>query len=229
MPARILIVEDGEPLAQLMRVHLEAAGYKVDAVERNNDLETCLRESVPDLVVLDTRLRERSASDLCRQVRAYADTITMPIIALVARNEDGLRSLDAGADDFVAKPLPVFELLERVRALLRRAAPARTGAILRAADVELDRERHRVTHAKQDVHLRPTEFRLLEFLMRSPGRVFSRHQLLKGIWGPKANIDVRTVDVHIGRLRRALKMGNRMNPVTTVRGAGYAFRQEHAS
>ncbi len=229
MPARILIAEPEELLVQLMRVHLEAAGYKVDAVERDDELETCLRESVPDLVVLDTRLRERSGSDLCRRMRAYADTITMPIIALVARDEDGLRSLDAGADDFVVKPSSMVELIERVRALLRRAAPTRTDAILRAADVELDRERYRVTHANHDVHLRPREFRLLEFLMRSPGRVFSRHQLLKGIWGPKANIDVRTVDVHIGRLRRALNIGNRMNPVTTVRGAGYAFKPEYAS
>ncbi len=227
--ARVLIVAHEEPLVQLMQVHLAAGGYAVHAVERDDALETCLRERAADLVVLDTGSRERSAGDLCRRVRACDGAVTMPIIALVARDEDGLTSLDAGADDFVVKPLSVFELRERVRALLRRAAPVPAGAILRAADVELDRERYRVTYAKQDVHLRPTEFRLLEFLMRSPGRVFSRHQLLKGVWGAKAKIDARTVDVHIGRLRRALGIGNRMNPVTTVRGAGYAIRQVHAA
>jgi two-component system phosphate regulon response regulator PhoB len=228
MPARILIVEHEKPLALFLRRNLEAAGYKVDAVERHDDFETRLRESVLDLVVLDSLPRERTGSDLCRTVRAYADIVRMPIITLVARDEDGLRALDAGADDFVVKPLSVPELLARVRALLRRVAPTRATAILRAADVELDRECHRVTRAKRDLQLGPTEFRLLEYLMRSPGRVFSREHLLEGVWGPNANIDVRTVDVHIGRLRKALKIGNRTDLVRTVRGAGYSFKQERS-
>ncbi len=228
MPVRILIVEHEEPLALLMQRNLEAAGYKVDAVKRDDDFETCLRESVPDLVVLDSPPRERTGSDLCSRVRAYADIVPMPIITLVARDEDGVRGLDAGADDFVVKPLSVPELLARVRALLRRVAPTRAAAILRAADVELDRECHRVTRAKRELQLGPTEFRLLEFLMRSPGRVFSREQVLRGVWGPNANIDLRTVDVHIGRLRRALNIGNRTDSVRTVRGAGYAFKQKQS-
>ena len=226
MLARILIVEDEEPLALLMRYNFEAAGYKVDAVGRGDDAETWLRENAPDLVVLDSMLPGLSGSDLCRKLRARSDKAQMPIITLVAHDEEGLGGLDTGADDFVVKPFSVSELLARVRALLRRVRPTHVATILRAADVELDRECHRVTRANREIQLGPTEFRLLEFLMQTPGPVFSREQLLEAVWGPNANVEVRTVDVHIGRLRKALKIGNRADPVRTVRGAGYAFREE---
>jgi two-component system, OmpR family, phosphate regulon response regulator PhoB len=225
MLARILIVETEAPLARLMRRNLEGAGYQVDAVARDADADICLRESAPDLVVLDAPPPDTSGDDLCTRVRSYADKVPMPIIALVSHDADGLRGLDAGADDFIVKPLSAPHLLARVRALLRRARPTHAGPILRVADVELDRECHRATRANRDLHLGPTEFRLLEFLMRSPERVFSREELLAGIWG-QTNIDVRTIDVHIGRLRSALNIGNRPDPVRTVRGAGYAFKQE---
>ncbi len=229
MPARILIVEHDKSLALLMRRCLEAAGHKVDAIERDDDFVTCLRESIPDLVILGSLSREPTGDDPCRRVRAYADIVPVPMITLVARDEEGVQDLDAGADDFVVTPLSVPNLLGRVRALLRRVAPTRAAAILRVADVVLDRECHRVTRGKRDIRLSPTEFHVLEFLMRSPERVFSRDQLLEGVWGPDAKVDVRTIDVHIGRLRKALKSGNRADLVRTVRGAGYAFRQERSS
>jgi two-component system phosphate regulon response regulator PhoB len=209
MPARILIVETEVPLARLIWRNLEGAGYQVDAVARDADADICLRESVPDLVVLDELGPETSGGDLYKRVRTYANNVSMPIIMLVSHDADGLRSLDAGADDFVVKPFSAPHLLARVKALLRRARPSHaTTRILRVAGVELDRECYRATRANRELHLGPTEFRLLEFFMRSPGRVFSREELLAGVWGPRANIDARTVDVHIGRLRSALNIGN---------------------
>jgi two-component system phosphate regulon response regulator PhoB len=226
MPARILIVETEAPLARLIRRNFEDAGYHVDAVTRDTDADTCLRESVPDLVVLDARQPEMSENDLCERVRTYADRVPMPIITLVTHDADGLRGLDAGADDFVVQPFSAACLLARVRTLLRRARFSHATHILRVADVELDRECYRATRANRKLHLGPTDFRMLEFFMRSPGRVFSRKELLTGIWGPKAKIDVRTVDVYVGRLRKTLNIGNRTDPIRTVPGAGYAFEQE---
>jgi two-component system phosphate regulon response regulator PhoB len=223
--ARILIVEDEEPLTLLLRYNLEAEGYEVDIAARGDDAEIKLKETPPDLVLLDWMLPGLSGIELCRRVRARADTERMPIIMLTARGEESerVRGLAIGADDYIVKPFSVPELLARIRALLRRAKPGQVATVLRLGDVELDRETRRVLRAGRDVHLGPTEFRLLEFLMQSPGRVFSREQLLNGVWGRDIYIDERTVDVHVGRLRRALNRGRSTDPIRTVRGGGYAF------
>jgi two-component system, OmpR family, phosphate regulon response regulator PhoB len=223
--ARILIVEDEEPLTLLLRYNLEAEGYEVDIAARGDDAEIKLKESPPDLILLDWMLPGLSGIELCRRVRARAETERMPIIMLTARGEESerVRGLAIGADDYIVKPFSVPELLARIRALLRRAKPGQVATVLSIGDVELDRETRRVLRAGRDVHLGPTEFRLLEFLMQSPGRVFSREQLLNGVWGRDIYIDERTVDVHVGRLRRALNRGRSTDPIRTVRGGGYAF------
>ena len=225
MGARILIVEDEEPLTLLLRYNLEAEGYEVDTAARGDDGDVKLKESAPDLVVLDWMLPGLSGIELCRRLRARPETRQLPIIMLTARGEESerIRGLSTGADDYIVKPFSVPELLARIRSLLRRARPERVASVLGAGDLELDREKKRVSRSGREVHLGPTEFRLLEFLMQSPGRVYSREQLLDGVWGRDIYIDERTVDVHVGRLRRALNRGRASDPIRTVRGAGYAF------
>jgi two-component system, OmpR family, phosphate regulon response regulator PhoB len=225
MTARIMIVEDEEPLTLLLRYNLEAEGYAVDTAARGDEAEVKLKEAAPDLVVLDWMLPGMSGIELCRRLRARAETERLPIIMLTARGEESerIRGLATGADDYIVKPFSVPELVARIRALLRRAKPERVASKLSAGDLELDRETRRVSRATREVHLGPTEFRLLEFLMQSPGRVFSREQLLDGVWGRDIYIDERTVDVHVGRLRRALNRGRVSDPIRTVRGTGYSF------
>jgi len=225
MAARIMIVEDEEPLTLLLRYNLEAEGYAVDVAARGDEAEVKLKEAAPDLVVLDWMLPGMSGIELCRRLRARAETERLPIIMLTARGEESerIRGLATGADDYIVKPFSVPELLARIRALLRRVRPERVAAKLAAGDLELDRDTRRVSRAEREVHLGPTEFRLLEFLMQSPGRVFSREQLLDGVWGRDVYIDERTVDVHVGRLRRALNRGRAADPIRTVRGTGYSF------
>src|SRR6202451_4628002 len=220
MGANILTVEDEEPLTTLLRYNLEAEGYEVDAVGRGDEADTRLRESVPDLIVLDWML-----PGLSRRLRARPQTQSLPIIMLTARGEESerVRGLATGADDYIVKPFSVPELLARVRALLRRASPERVAMILNIGDLELDREKKRVSRSSRPVDLGPTEFRLLEYLMERPGRVFSREQLLDGVWGSDVYIDERTVDVHVGRLRKALNRGHATDPIRTVRGAGYSL------
>jgi two-component system phosphate regulon response regulator PhoB len=229
MPARILIVEDEEPLTMLLRYNLEAAGYAVDAVARGDEAELKLREATPDLIVLDWMLPGLSGIELCRRLRAQAATAKLPIIMLTARGEesDRVRGLATGADDYIVKPFSVPELLARVSALLRRVKPERVSAVLSAGDIALDRERKRVLRGGNAMELGPTEFRLLEFLMQQPGRVFSREQLLDGVWGNEVYIDERTVDVHVGRLRKALSAGDADDPIRTVRGSGYSFDENY--
>ena len=229
MPARILLVEDEEPLTMLLRYNLEAAGYAVDAVARGDEAELKLREATPDLIVLDWMLPGLSGIELCRRLRAQATTAKLPIIMLTARGEesDRVRGLATGADDYIVKPFSVPELLARVSALLRRAKPERVSAVLSAGDIALDRERKRVLRGGNAMELGPTEFRLLEFLMQQPGRVFSREQLLDGVWGNEVYIDERTVDVHVGRLRKALSAGEADDPIRTVRGSGYSFDENY--
>src|SRR5436305_2697266 len=225
MSARILVVEDEEALTTLLRYNLDAEGYEVETVGRGDDADTRLKEHVPDLVVLDWMLPGLSGIELCRRLRARPQTQSLPIIMLTARGEENerVRGLATGADDYIVKPFSVPELLARVRALLRRASPERVALVLTIGDLELDREKKRVARANQPVDLGPTEFRLLEYLMERPGRVFSREQLLDGVWGSDVYIDERTVDVHVGRLRKALNRGYDSDPIRTVRGAGYAI------
>jgi len=228
--AKVLVVEDEEPLALLLRYNLEAEGYAVDVVHRGDEAEVAIAESSPDLIVLDWMLPGISGLELCRRPRTGKDSRTIPIILLTARSEesDRIRGLTTGADDYVVKPFSLPELMARVRAILRRTSPERIAAVLTAGDIELDRESHRVTRNGRQVHLGPTEFRLLEFLMERPGRVFSREQLLDGVWGRDVYIDERTVDVHIGRLRKLLNLGREQDPIRTVRGAGYALDDRFA-
>lgn len=228
MSTRVMIVEDDEPLTLLLRYNLEAEGYGVDAVGRGDDAETRLKEYQPDLVLLDWMLPGLSGIELCRRLRARPETERLPIILLTARGEEGerVRGLSLGADDYVVKPFSIPELMARVRAILRRSRPELIASTLKAGDIELDRETHRVRRAGREIHLGPTEFRLLEFLMQSPGRVFSREQLLNGVWGHDVYVDERTVDVHVGRLRKAVNPGKMIDPIRTVRGAGYSFNDQ---
>ena len=223
--SRILIVEDEEPLSLLLRYNLETEGYEVETVARGDDADTRLREATPDLVVLDWMLPGLSGIELCRRLRARPETKSLPIIMLSARGEESerVRGLSTGADDYVTKPFSVPELVARIRALLRRSRPERLADVLTIGEIELDRVKKRVSRGGQDVDLGPTEFRLLEFLMERPGRVFTREQLLDGVWGSEVYIDERTVDVHVGRLRKALNRGRDGDPIRTVRGSGYSI------
>ena len=225
MTPRVMVVEDEEALSLLLRYNLEAEGYQVEVVPRGDDAETRLRETVPDLLLLDWMLPGISGIELCRRLRARDVTRTLPIVMLTARGEEQerIRGLSTGADDYVVKPFSVPEVMARVRAILRRSRPEVIASLLRAGDIELDRETHRVRRSGRELRLGPTEFRLLEFLMKSPGRVFSREQLLDGVWGRDVYVDERTVDVHIGRLRKAVNRGRVKDPIRTVRGSGYAF------
>ena len=223
--ARVLIVEDEEALALLLRYNLEAEGYDVEVVGRGDEADVRLKEGVPDLLVLDWMLPGLSGIELCRRLRARPETERLPIIMLTARGEESerIRGLTTGADDYVVKPFSTPELMARVRAMLRRARPELVSTVLRAGDLEIDRETHRVRRGGREIHLGPTEYRLLEFLMQAPGRVYSREQLLDGVWGMDVYVDERTVDVHIGRLRKAINRARDRDPIRTVRGAGYAF------
>ena len=224
----ILIAEDEEPLTLLLRYNLEAEGYEVASVARGDEAELWLRERLPDLLILDWMLPGLSGIELCRRLRMRDETGKLPILMLTARGEEDerIRGLATGADDYVVKPFSVPELMARVTALLRRARPEAIAPVLSAGDLELDRETFRVRRAGREVHLGPTEFRLLEFLMMNPGRVYTRAQLLDGVWGHDVYVDERTVDVHIGRLRRALNRGRSRDPIRTVRGAGYSFNEQ---
>lgn len=231
MTPKVLIAEDEEPLVLLLRYNLEAEGYAVDSVGRGDEAEVRIRENVPDLLLLDWMLPGLSGIELCRRLRGREETKSLPIIMLTARGEESerIRGLATGADDYVVKPFSLPELMARIRAILRRSQPQLLAPVLRAGDLELDKDTHRVRRGGRELRLGPTEFRLLEFLMRSPGRVFSRDQLLNGVWGRDAFVDERTVDVHVGRLRKALNRARDRDPIRTVRGAGYAFDDRFAA
>ncbi len=231
MTAKVLIVEDEEPLALLLRYNLEAEGFRVAVVSRGDDAELAISEDPPDLIILDWMLPGLSGIELCRRLRNGKTSSAIPILILTARGEeqDRIRGLTTGADDYVVKPFSVPELMARVRAILRRASPERLSRVLEVEDIELDREAYRVMRNGREVRLGPTEFKLLEFMMESPGRVFSRTQLLDGVWGRDVYVDERTVDVHIGRLRKAINRGKEKDPIRTVRGAGYALGDKFAA
>jgi len=222
---RILVVEDEASLAYLLVYNLEAEGYQVEHVDNGDEAELRLAEAPPDLLILDWMLPGVSGLEICRRLRAREHGRDLPVIMLTARGEESerVRGLSVGADDYVVKPFSTPELMARVRALLRRARPERVAAKLLIGDLDLDRETRRVRRGGREIHLGPTEFRLLEYFMEKPGRVFTRAQLLDNIWGMSAEIDERTVDVHVGRLRKALIRGREKDPIRTVRGSGYSL------
>jgi two-component system phosphate regulon response regulator PhoB len=194
-------------------------------VARGDEADIRLRENVPDLLVLDWMLPALSGIEICRRLRARPETARLPIIMLTARGEEAerIRGLQTGADDYMVKPFSVPELVARVHALLRRVKPEHVAQRLVMGDIELDRVTKRVRRGERELHLGPTEFRLLEFLMKSPGRVFAREHLLDQVWGQDVYVDERTVDVHVGRLRKVLNRRNEADPIRTVRGTGYSF------
>ena len=225
MAPQILIVEDEDCLLEVLRYNFEKAGYIVEALANGNAAATRLRETVPDLILLDWVLPGLSGIELCRRLRRSPATKTLPIIMLTARSEemDKVCGLEMGADDYMTKPFSVNELLARAAGLLRRRVAGAYGEKLKVGDIELNRDAMLVLRQGTSVHLGPTDYRLLEFFMQSPGRVFTRRQLLNGVWGSEVYIDERSVDVHIGRLRKALLQGWQSDPIRTVRGAGYSF------
>ncbi|AMW35912.1 phosphate regulon transcriptional regulatory protein PhoB [Haematospirillum jordaniae] len=225
MKFRIMIVEDEPSLVTMLRYNLEKEGYAVDEAYDGEQAVTAIRAGLPDLVLLDWMLPGLSGLEVCRRLRRRPETAHIPVIMITARGEeaDKIRGLDTGADDYLTKPFSVPELLARTKALLRRAQPARSRDTLSYGDVVMDLVSLRVERSGQPVHLGPTEFRLLRFLMENPGCVFSREELLNRIWGQDIHVEVRTVDVHIRRLRKALDKGNGMNLIRTVRSAGYAL------
>ncbi|NOT42893.1 MAG: phosphate regulon transcriptional regulator PhoB [Alphaproteobacteria bacterium] len=221
----ILIAEDEASLMTLLRYNIEKEGYR--AVEAFDGEEALLvaAEDTPDLVVLDWMLPKVSGIEVCRRLRGRAETKNVPIIMLTARGEeaDRVRGLDTGADDYITKPFSMTELLARMRAVLRRIRPALAEDIVSFGDVAIDRTTHRVRRGNREIHLGPTEYKLLDHFIQHPGRVFSREQLLDAVWGSGVYVDARTVDVHIGRLRKALIEGGEQDPIRTVRSAGYAL------
>ncbi len=224
----VLIVEDEDALATLLDYNLVKEGFRVERAADGEEALLRISEEPPDLVILDWMLPKVSGVEVCRQIRAGLETRRMPILMLTARGEeaDKIRGLDTGADDYVVKPFAMSELVARIRALLRRTRPELLEERLEYADLMLDRVRHRVTRAGHDIHLGPTEFRLLDFLMQRPGRVFSRERLLDAVWGANTYVEVRTVDVHVGRLRKALKRPGTVDLIRTVRSAGYSLDQD---
>jgi two-component system, OmpR family, phosphate regulon response regulator PhoB len=226
--ASILIVEDEPALVELLRYNLEAAGYTVRAAMTGTAAEEALNEERFDLVLLDWMLPEISGIELCRRVRQRSETRNLPVLMLTARGEeaDRIRGLSTGADDYVVKPFSINEVLARVKALLRRAAPDLVADLLSFGDVELDRAAHRVKRGDRDLRLGPTEFKLVLYMMENRGRVLTRQQLIDGVWGRDGEIDERTVDVHIGRLRKAMVRDNESDPIRTVRGGGYVFGEK---
>lgn len=229
-PTQVLVVEDEEALAHLLKYNLEKEGYDVRVAIDGEDALVAAAESAPDLVLLDWMLPKASGVEVCRRLRARQETRNTPIVMLTARGEesDRIRGLDTGADDYVTKPFSMSELLARVRAVMRRIRPGLAEDKLLCGDITMDRVSHRVKRGARDVHLGPTEFRILEHLMQHPNRVFSREQLLDAVWGSDVYVEARTVDVHIGRLRKALMVGEESDPIRTVRSAGYALDFELA-
>jgi len=221
----VLIVEDEPAQREVLGYNLEAEGFRVATAENGEEALLLVAEEQPDIIVLDWMLPNVSGIEVCRQLKTRPDTRSVPIIMLSARSEevDRVRGLETGADDYVIKPYSVVELMARVRAQLRRTCPAAAGLRLEFDDIVLDAETHRVTRDGADIKLGPTEFRLLSTLMEKPGRVWSREQLLDRVWGRDIYVDTRTVDVHIGRLRKSLTTTGGADPLRTVRGAGYSL------
>jgi len=228
MKPTVLIVEDEAPLVTLLRYNLEKEGFAVTSAADGEEALLQIAENKPDAVLLDWMLPLVSGLEVCRQIRRSPASRALPIILLTARGEeaDRVRGLDSGADDYIVKPFSPSELVARLRAVIRRAQPAAGDEMLEYADVSMDLAAHRVSRAGRAVHLGPTEFRLLHHFLLYPGRVFSREHLLDRVWGPHAEVEMRTVDVHIRRLRKALNIDGCRDLVRTVRSVGYAL--DHA-
>ena len=224
----ILVVEDEAPLLTLLRYNLERQGFRVEEAADGQEALLRVSEGRPDLVLLDWMLPSLSGLEVCRQLRRRPATRDLPIIMVTARTEDqdAVRALDTGADDYIAKPFTVEALLARIRALLRRSGPGSMREALVWREMVLDPEAHRVTRNGRPLHLGPTEYRILEFMMQHPGRVFSREQLLDAVWGRDIHVEPRTVDVHIRRLRKAVNGPEEEDVIRTVRSAGYALDVE---
>ena len=224
----ILLVEDEAPLLTLMRYNLEKQGFRVEEATDGQEALLRVSENKPDLVLLDWMLPTLSGIEVCRQIRRRPATRDLPVIMVTARTEDqdAVRALDIGADDYITKPFAVEALLARIRALLRRSGSVPTKGTLTFLDLSMDQDAHRVVRNGRALHLGPTEYRLLEFFLMHPGRVFSREQLLDAVWGRDIHVEPRTVDVHIRRLRKAINAENEVDIIRTVRSAGYALDLE---
>ena len=225
MQPYILVMEDEDALATLLQYNLEKEGYDVAVAADGEEGMLQIDERTPDLILLDWMLPKLSGIEACRRVPGRAETRNLPIIMLTARGEetDRVRGLDTGADDYMTKPFSMTELTARIRAVLRRIRPGLADDRVNHADIIMDRVAHRVSRAGREVHLGPTEFRLLDHFLKHPGRVFSREQLLDAVWGSDVYVEARTVDVHVGRLRKALNVEGTVNPIRTVRSAGYSL------
>lgn len=225
MQPHILVVEDEDALAELLQYNLKKEGFRVTVAADGEEAMILVDERQPDVILLDWMLPKVSGIEVCRRLRSRQETRNIPIIMLTARGEeaDRIRGLDTGADDYIIKPFLMKELFARVRAILRRIRPGLADDKVVVGDITMDRVAHRVSRGGQDVHLGPTEFRLLDYFMQHPGRVFSREQLLDAVWGSDVYVEARTVDVHVGRLRKALNNGHQTDPIRTVRSAGYAL------
>mgnify|MGYP002620201224 CR=1 FL=1 len=221
----VLVVDDEPAQRALLSYNLEASGYRVATAGDGEEAMLVIAEEAPDVILLDWMLPRLSGIEVCRQIKARPEARDAAVIMVSARSEevDRIRGLETGADDYITKPYSINELLARVRANLRRVRPAQSGQVLEVNDLRLDPEAHRVYRGGQELHLGPTEFRLLAALMEKAGRVWSREALLDRVWGRDIYVDSRTVDVHIGRLRKALCARGGDDPIRTVRGAGYAM------
>ncbi|GAA6198823.1 phosphate regulon transcriptional regulator PhoB [Aquicoccus sp. SU-CL01552] len=221
----VLVVEDELAQREVLSYNLDAEGFRVLKAENGEEALLVVQEDMPDIIVLDWMMPNLSGIEVCRRLKSRPETRAIPIIMLSARSEevDKVRGLETGADDYVVKPFSVVELMARVRTQLRRVRPSTVGLRLEYEDIVLDAETHKVSRAEHPLKLGPTEFRLLSTFMEKPGRVWSREQLLDRVWGRDIYVDTRTVDVHIGRLRKALTQHGGSDPVRTVRGAGYAL------
>lgn len=226
----VLIVEDEDSLSTLLEYNFSKEGYDTAIAEDGEEALLMVEERAPDLVLLDWMLPKLSGVEVCRRLRRRKETVSTPIIMLTARGDetDKVTGLDYGADDYLVKPFSMPELFARTRSLLRRAKPSLLQDIITQGDIEVDMQAFRVKRGDNTVHLGPTEFRLLEHFIKNPGRVFSREQLLDAVWGRDVYVEARTVDVHIGRLRKALGAPKKPDPIRTVRSAGYAFEPKAA-
>jgi len=225
MHPKILIVEDEAPIVTLLRYNLEREGFEVLEAGDGEEAMLLAMEKSPDLILLDWMLPLLSGVEVCRRLRRTPETKAVPVIMLTARGDEGdrIRGLNAGADDYITKPFSPSELIARIRAVLRRTRPASDAETLEFEDLEMDLASHKVRRNSREIHLGPTEFRLLRYFLEHPGRVFSREQLLDRVWGPDIYVEPRTVDVHIRRLRKAINIEPESDLIRTVRSAGYAL------